>query len=313
MEELTYWVNGAFVPASQAVIPLEHRGFRQGDAVFDTERTFNGRIFKLAEHLARLERSLRYARIDPGLTMAELAEASEEAVARNRHLLERCGDFWVTQIVARGQGPSPAQAGRAFVAVTLRVLPFAKMAPFYSAGVPLAVPSIRTNAVGGLDPKVKAVSRMQFALADLEAKQRDPEAFALMLDERGNLAEVVSGNVFLVRDGMVRTPSERAILEGVSRATTIALCREAGLRVEEGEWQPYDLLTADEAFVTTTSICLLPVRSLNGTPIGAGVPGPVTRRVTAAWNALAGLDIAEQYRTYAARPAVQAVPEAVAR
>ncbi|MCH7479649.1 MAG: aminotransferase class IV, partial [SAR324 cluster bacterium] len=221
MSEFTYWVNGAFLPASQATLPLNSRGYRLGDGVFDTERTFKGNIFRLEAHLERLERSLKVTRIDPGLTMAELAEFSEETVARNRHLLEESGDFWVTQTISRGVGRNPLDAGQAHVSIIVEPLPFARYAPYYEKGIALVTPSVRTTAQAGLDPKVKAVSRLNMVLADLEARQTDPEGLTLLIDEGGNLAEVLYGNLFVVRDGQVRTPAGRAILEGVSRATTL--------------------------------------------------------------------------------------------
>ena len=102
MDELTYWVNGEWVPASKAVIPINSRGYRLGDGVFDTERTFNGKLFKLEEHLQRLERSLKMLRIDLGMSLDDLGRLAQEAVERNRHLLETYGDYWVTQTVSRG-------------------------------------------------------------------------------------------------------------------------------------------------------------------------------------------------------------------
>jgi branched-chain amino acid aminotransferase len=295
MDEITYWVNGSFVPASQAVVPLNSRGYRLGDGVFDTERTFNGKLFRLQAHLERLERSLRYVRIAPGLSMAELGAVAEETLGRNRHLLERYGDFWVTETITREPGNT------AFVSVIVEPLPFERYAPYYATGVPLVIPAVRSSAQIGMDPKLKATSRLNMVLADLEAKQIDPAALAVLLDEHGNLAEVIYGNLFVVRGGRLRTPTSRAILEGVTRLTTLELIGAQGLALEQSDLQPYDLYTADEAFCTTTSYCVLPVASLNGRPIGQGVPGPVTRRLTQGWNRLAGLDIPAQFQRYGAR------------
>ncbi len=310
MQELTYWVNGEFVPASKAVMPLNQRGFRLGDAVFDTERTFGGRIFRLAAHLERLERSLKFTRIDPGMSMAELGRIAEETVARNQELVAAYGDFWVTETIARGSSGPPGRPGPGFVSVIVEPLLFERVAEHYTRGVPLVIPSIRASGSAGLDPKVKCVSRMHLVLADIEAKEIDPKALGLLLDERGDLAEVLYGNIFVVSGGRIRTPAARALLEGVTRNTTIELAREAGLPLEERSLQPYDLYGADEAFVTTTSYCLLPVGSLNGRPIGKDRPGPITRQLLQAWNRLAGFDIAEQARTYAAKR--QAAPLAAA-
>ena len=309
MSEFTYWVNGDFVPASRAMVPLTSRGYRMGDGVFDTERTFNGKIFKLDEHLARLEKSLRFARIELGMTLAELGRISQETLEKNLPLLETHGDFWVTQTISRGAGKNPLQAGPSFVSVIVEPLPLARFAPYCEEGIHVVAPSVRSTALSGLDPKLKATSRLNMVLADLESKQTDPEALTLLLDEQGNIAEVLYGNVFVVRNGKIRTPGGRGILEGITRGTTMELARGAGFEVTEAELQPYDLYTADEAFVTTTSYCVLPVRMLNGSPVGNEVPGAVTRRVLEAWNDLAGLDIAGQMRACAAR--AEAPPQAV--
>ena len=307
MDEITYWVDGEFVAAGQAVMPINNRGYRLGDGVFDTERTFNGKIYKLEAHLARLERSLKMLRIDLGMSLAELGRISEEVVARNEHLRDRFGDYWVTQTIHRGDGGNPLQPGPPFISIIVEPLAFARFAPYYTQGAHLVIPSGRTSARTGLDPKLKAVSRLAMVLADLEIKQVHPDAWSLALDEEGNLAEVFYGNLFLVRDGAIRTPTARAILEGITRATTMEMAIGLGLEVQEQNLQPYDLYTADEAFITTTSYCLLPVGQLNGAPIGNEIPGPITRRLTEAWSRVAGFDIAEQMRTFAAR-AVRETP-----
>jgi branched-chain amino acid aminotransferase len=314
MPEITYWVDGKFVPASQAVVPLNSRGYRLGDGVFDTERTFNGALFRLEAHLERLERSLRFARIPLGMSMEQLGRVTQDTLERNLPLLEQHGDFWVTQTVSRGGGRSAGESGPSFVSVIVEPLPFARYAPFYERGIPLVTPSARSTAMQGMDPKLKTSSRLNMVLADLEGKAIDPDSLSLLLDEQGNIAEVIYGNVFVVRGGVIRTPTSRAILEGVTRATTLELAAQLGLTVTEQELQPYDLATADEAFVTTTSYCLLPVGKLNGQAVGKAVPGPVTQRLTRAWSERVGLDFVAQMRTYARHgQAAAAVPRAAVR
>jgi len=295
MSEFTYWVNGAFVPESEAVVPINSRGYRLGDGVFDTERTFNGKLFRMEAHLERLERSLRFVRIDPGMPLEELGRIAEETLERNRPLLEEYGDFWVTQTISRVNGEE------GFVSIIVEPLPFARYAASYDNGVPLVVPTARSSAQIGMDPKLKATSRLNMVLADLEGKAIDPDSLSVLLDEHGNLAEVLYGNLFIVRGGKIRTPGPRAILEGVSRMTTLELIAKEGLDCREDDIQPYDLYTADEAFLTTTSYCILPVASLNGQNVGAVTPGPVTRQLTQAWCDLVGLDIPAQMKQFGAK------------
>ncbi len=317
-QEFIYWVNGKFVPQSQAFVPLNSRGYRLGDGVFDTERTFNGKIFRLREHLDRLDRSMRMTRIQLGMPMEEFAQLTEETVKRNLPLLEAYGDFWIYQTVSRGGGKGVLDPDPAFASILVEPLSFARFAPYYAKGMPLVTPSVRSTATQGMEPKLKTTSRLNMVLADLEAKQADPDAMSLLLDEQGKLAEVISGNIFVVRDGVVHTPGTRGILEGVTRSTTIELCEQLKLPVEEGELTLYDLYTADEAFVTTTSYCVMPVGSINGAKVGKAIPGPMTQKLTQAWKDLVGMDFVAQMQTYGARakqaaPAMPAPARAAAR
>lgn len=315
MQEITYWVDGQFVPESKALVPINNRGYRLGDGVFDTERTFKGKLFRLDAHLERLERSLKYTRIPLGMSFDKLAKLVQETLDRNLPLLEEHGDFWVTETVSRGGGKNALNAGNSLVWIIVEPLPFSRYAPYYDKGIPLVAPSMRSTSQQGMDTKLKATSRLNMVLADIEGKQVDPEALSLLLDEQGNLAEVIYGNLFLVRGDTIKTPTSRSILEGVTRDTTLGLIRKKGMTVVESELQLYDLYTADEAFVTTTSYCVMPVGTVNGTVVGKATPGPITRRVMDAWCEMVGMDYVAQMRTYAAKAAqpMAAAPRAVAR
>ena len=297
--EFTYYFDGRFVPASEAVIPISHRGYRMADTVFDTERTFNGDIFRLDDHLERLYRSLKAVRIVPGLARDEMAEICREVVRRNDPLRQQYGDFWVTQLVSRGMGRNLLQPEPAVVSVVVDPLPFWRHAGLYAQGAHLVTPATRRTAPEALDPKIKSTDRLNLVMAEIEAKQVDPEAYPLPLDDHGNLTEIVSGNLFLVSGGVVRTPGSRSILSGISRQTTMEMARSLDIPVVEEDLQPYDLYVADEAFVTTTSFCILPVGRFNGAQVGGQVPGSITKRLTSAWNEMVGLDIIEQAERYA--------------
>jgi branched-chain amino acid aminotransferase len=299
--EITHWVNGKFVPASQAVMPLNSRGYRLGDAVYDTERTFKGKLFKLPEHLERLGRSLKMARIDPGMSLEELGKLAEETTERNRHLLDEYGDFWVSETIHRGEGGNPLKPGPSFVSIIVEPLSFARFAPHYTKGAHLVTPSGRSSGMSGLDPKLKSVSRLSMVLADLETKAVDPESWTLLMDEENNLAEVLYGNLFVVRGGKLRTPGGRTILEGITRATTMQLAGQEGIPVHEQAVQPYDLYTAEEAFITTTSYVMLPVSQFNGAKVGEAIPGPITRQLTEAWKRLVGMDFVEQMQRFSSK------------
>jgi branched-chain amino acid aminotransferase len=140
---------------------------------------------------------------------------------------------------------------------------------------------------------------MNFNLAELEASDVDPEGWPILLDSRGNLTEGVGYNLFLVSGGVIRTAGDRSVLQGISRETVFDLARELGITVSEEDLQPYDLYTADEAFFTSTSPCVLPVTRVDRRPIGDGKPGPTVRRLLQAWSETVGVDIVAQAKHYA--------------
>ena len=209
--------NGRFVPEREVLVPFRDRGFKYGDAVFDTTRTFGHRVFKLREHVERLYRSLRYLRIDPGLTPAAMVEITEEVLRRNLSLLEPDDDYWVTQRVSRGLDASAReiwpQTG-ATVIVECVPLPLRERAPLYRDGIRVLVPSVRRTPPEALSPRVKTHNYLNIVAANLEIAARDPEAWAVLLDTHGNLAEGLGSNIFLVQQGTLYTPREQFVLAG---------------------------------------------------------------------------------------------------
>ena len=137
-------------------------------------------------------------------------------------------------------------------------------------------------------------------LADLEAAQVDPNAYAVLCDIYGNLAEGSGSNFFIVTDGVVRTPGPRNLLRGISRATVLELCDDLGIPTREEDLQPYEAVVADEALLTSTPWSLFPVTRFNGQPVGDGKPGPITKQLLGAWSELVGVDIVEQARRHVA-------------
>ena len=293
MERICYF-NGEFVPESQTKVPFTDRGLRLGDAVFEMERTFNGQVFKLREHIERLNRSLKIVRIDSGLTLEELEEITEEVVRRNDPARESGSDDWVYQAITRGNGWTVRDTSPPTVCIRAFPIHFYRYAHLYETGCHIIFPRTRSYHPDSLDPKIKHTSRMNFVLADLEAADMDPGAVPVLLDQQGNIAEYSAGNFSIVTNGVIRTPPQRSILMGISRQTTLELGRQLGIPVVEEDLQPYDAYTADEAFLTTTSFCVLPVSHIDKRPVGHGAPGPVTRHLLAAWGELAGMDIVEQ-------------------
>jgi len=293
-KERVAYVNGEIVPESRAVVSIRDRGFLQGDAVFDTTRTFGHRVFMLDEHLDRFFASLKYMRIDPGMSKREFAEITMRVLNANLPLLDADDDYWVSQRVTRGVRADGVE--KPTVVVECLPLPFAARARYYRDGIPVVVPSVRRSPPEAQSPRAKVHNYVNLVQAEMEAKAHNPDAWPILLDVNGNLAEGPGSNIFLVKDGAVLTPREQFVLSGISRRVTIELAQELGMEVREKDVDLYDAYTADEAFVTSTSFCICPVSSVNGAPIAdGGVPGPVTDRLTKAYSGLVGVDVAAQY------------------
>jgi branched-chain amino acid aminotransferase len=293
------YFNGAFVPETQVVIPYRDRSFNRGDGCFDMTRTFDGRIFRLAEHVERLFRSLRYLRIDIGLDPKEVIAISEEVVERNEPLRAAAGDWWVAQRVSRGVdaiGDEGWEHTGPQVIVDCTPLPLRARARVFRDGIDVVVPAIRRIPPSMLSPRAKTHNYLNLILADKEVKAGRPDAWSVLLDEHGNLCEGIGSNIFVVRGERVLTPREQYVLPGVSRRTVMELAAGLGVPCAEQDLDVYDAVTADEVLLTSTSLCICPVRSVNGHPIGDGsVPGPVTRRLTEAYIANVGTDFVAQY------------------
>jgi branched-chain amino acid aminotransferase len=297
--ERVAWFNGKIVPESQVMIPFRDSSFLRGDGVFDMTRTFDGRIFRLEEHVARLYRSLKYVGIDCGVAQEQMLDISREVVERNRHLLAPNEDYWLGQRISRGvkqvagdhwdhYGPN--------VIVECIPLPFAERAKQFVEGIEVITPSVRRTPPEALSPRAKMHQYLNMILAEQEVRAQNPDAWAVLLDMHGNLSEGQGCNIFLVTDGKLATPRERFVLPGISRQAVIDLANELGIACEEKDIDLYDAYTADECFITSTSWCICGVRSLNGKTFAAGaVPGPVTARLTEAYKALVDCDFVGQY------------------
>jgi branched-chain amino acid aminotransferase len=297
--ERVAWFNGKIVRESEVLIPFRDQGFLRGDAVFDMTRSFAGKAFRLQDHVARLYRSLRYLDIDPGLSPGEMAAISEDVLARNRHLLGPGEDYWLAQRISRGINRVPGDNWEHYgpnVIVECVPLPLRERARLFRDGIDVVTPSVRRTPPDSLSPRAKMHQYLNLVLADREVKAQSPDTWAVLLDVNGNLAEGLGSNIFLVRDSRLMTPRERFVLPGVSRQATIELAGQLQIPFEERDLDLYDGYTADECFLTSTSLCICGVRSLNGRSFAAGrVPGPVTQRLIDGYREMVGCDFVAQY------------------
>lgn len=289
------YLNGTFVPEADAKVPVTERGFFGGDGVYEVTRTFGHKLFRLDDHLDRLFRSLAYVRIDTDLSRDALAAATQETLERNLGRLDAGSDFALWHVITRGDNVM-GHSSNTIVAMFCVEIEFEQYAANYLNGLKLVTPSIRRTAPDSIDPKAKVLSRMNQIQAALEVKQSAPGATPLMLDAAGNIAETNTGNFFFVADGRLHTSSARNVLGGVTRAAVLEVAAELGVEVIEGNFTPYDVYAADEAFICSTTPVIVPATSLNGAQIGGEppLPGPVTLQLMKRLAEIAGMDYVSQ-------------------
>jgi branched-chain amino acid aminotransferase len=318
MSEPLVYLNGHVLPASQASMPIYDAGVVMGATVTEMARTFNGEPFRIDDHLDRLFRSLRYLRFTIDETKEKLAVISRELVSHNLLFLPAGGELAVNQFVTAGavagrvtnssvrtqhrpgyslagaEGDKTPPHSPCTVCVNTFPLVWQLWAKKVREGAHLITPSIRQLPPQCLDPTIKHRSRMHNYLADQEARLVDSDASALLLDLDGNVTETSAANFLSVKDGTIFSPPLRNILPGVSRATVIELAAQLGIAFVERDCQLDHVLNADEAFLSSTLYCLMPVTKINGATIGGGQPGPIFRRLLTAWSKLVGVDIEQQ-------------------
>ena len=310
------YLNGRFVPEPEAHLSIYDMAIVLGATVTEMTRTFKRTPFRLADHLNRLYRSLRYTRIDIRMTPEELSRVTMKVVEHNAGLLDDGGELGIVHFITGGEFHEyVGSAGRAprvtpTVCIHTFPIPFHYFAEKLQNGAHAVTPSIRKIPSQCVDPRIKCRSRMNFFLAEKEVQLVDPDAICLMLDLEGNVTEGTGSNFFIVEGGKLVSPPRDVILCGISRQTVIELAEKISIPVEERPLQVYDVINADEAFSTTTPYCMCPVVKINGAPIGDGKPGPMFKRLASSWSNLVGVDIVRQMvegaeRTRRARVALQ--------
>ncbi len=316
MQEPLAFLNGRWISASAAAVPVTDAGFIQGTTVAEQLRTFGGKLFHLDDHLARLAHSLGVIGVNPGMTLDQFAATARELVAKNHALLPPGDDLGLSifitpgtyrayaarpvPVLARGKmgsSPSPGTADVFGPLVCLHTypLPFHLWADKYEQGQALVTTDVQQVPSHCWPADLKCRSRMHYHLADMQAAAIDPQARALMLDAHGFVTEASTANLLIYneREGLASPPSTK-ILRGISLSVVWDLAARLGIEASQRELATDDVASADEVLLTSTPLCLLPVVRLNGRPISGGRPGPVFQRILAAWSEMVGVDIAEQ-------------------
>ena len=307
MSSRVVYFNGDYVPEAEARVSIFDSALMFGDMAFEMTRTFGGKPFRLRHHLERIYASLTLIEIDCQLTIDEMEQATLETLARNQETEPADVDWQIMHDVSRGPLPlyAPAFPGGPRPTVSINCWPLIShmggFAHYYDEGFPLVIPAQHAIPAHLVDAKCKTRSRLHYAMANIQAKRVVPDAWAVLLDTDGNLAEGTGSNVFLVRNGELLTPEPRNILLGVSRATVLELARDLGIPCRETNLGRYEAITADEMFLTATTYCVCHASSIEGRRIGDGGPGPIVRQLQDAWAKRVGVDFVAQARDYATR------------
>jgi len=290
---------GAFLPELEARISIFDRGFTVGDSVYEYARTYKHKSFQVNEHMDRLFSSLKVLRMNPGFSKGDFCKLCEELTRQNIPLLEDCEEYNIVWEVTRGEWgwhgrrtPAPEGMGKPTVIIKNNLNDQKLCAQAFFTGLHVVTPPGRHISPECWDPKIKTYSRLSYVMADLEARLVDPKATALMLDQFGNLAEETGGNIWIVRDGTLMTPTERNVLRGQTRNNVINLAKKLNIPVVEQDLQSWHLYNCDEAFRSSTFPGpIQPIGIFNGVLIGKELPGPITKRLAEAWSDWVGMDV----------------------
>lgn len=301
------YLNGDLVPESEARISIYDSALMFGDMVFEMTRSFGKRQFRLREHLERLYASMRFVRIPEPMPLEQMERLCYEVQDANEPSFSDSDEHRLMINVSRGilglyTGVVGVPPGPTVVIADFPLKwTVAAMGHLFDGGINAVITSQRAIPAQLLDPKIKSRSRLHYQMANIEAASFEgSDNWALLLDPDGFVAEGTGDNFFIVAGEELLTPEPRNILRGISRAYVIELAEQLGLAWREANIEPYDVLMADEAFMTGTPFCMLPVTRFNGEPLGGGIPGRVFGALLERWSWQVGIDIAAQIKAWSA-------------
>tara|TARA_B100001175_G_C19497476_1_gene636146 strand:+ start:1103 stop:2086 length:984 start_codon:yes stop_codon:yes gene_type:complete len=300
------WMNGDLIPETEAKLSVYDSALMFGDMVFEMTRSFNKKQFKLKEHLERLYVGLKILRIPIDISISQMEKHCYETIEANDNLFKKDDEHRLMIDVSRGllgiyQGIEGLHKGTNIIIADFPLRwTVTKMGHLFDKGINAVIPSQRAIPASLMDPKIKNRSRLFYLNANIEVSQfQGEDNWALLLDTSGFISEGTGDNFFIIKDNVVISPEGRDILRGISRQYVMEeLCPQLGLKVIEKNIEPYDVYTADEAFMTGTPFCMLPVVRLNGLEIGDGKVGEGYKSLLRAWSANTGLDIANQIKKW---------------
>ncbi|MFL5297637.1 MAG: aminotransferase class IV [Phenylobacterium sp.] len=286
--DLLIYVNGALVPRAEAKVSVFDAGFVLGDGVWEGLRLHKGRLLFLEAHLDRLYEGLKAIRLDIGIAREALTAELGRLLAANRMQHGAHLRLMVTRGEKAAVNQDPRNwLGRPTIVITAE---YKEPSPeIATRGLSLATSRIRTTSAEMFDMRLNSHSRLSLITALIDVLDRGADE-ALMLDPNGHVASCNATNLFWVRDGEVRTSTGAYCFNGVTRTNVIALCRENAIPLALGDFELSDVHAADEAFVTGTFGGVTPVREVDGHGLPAALPGPITARLRALYEALKDRD-----------------------
>ena len=277
------YINGKLVPQAEAMVSVFDHGLLYGDGVFEGLRTYNGKVFRLEQHLDRLWDSAKAIWLEIPIAKQAMADAVNQTVKANG-----IGDGYVRLVVTRGAGTLGLDPRRCsdpqviIIADTITLYP----PEHYENGLKIITTSVLRNHPAALSPRIKSLNYLNNVLAKIEGIQAGCIE-ALMLNHKGEVAECTGDNIFLVKRGQLFTPPPDAgILEGITRGAVIELAQAAKIAVHEVALTKHDVYVADECFLTGSAAEVVPVVSVDMRTIGDGKPGPITRQLTEKFHQL---------------------------
>ena len=295
------WMNGRLIPETEAKLSVYDSALMFGDMVFEMTRSFNQKQFLLDEHIDRLFSGLKILRIKIKYSKKNLIDICEETVKKNSKIFGKDDEHRLMIDISRGllgiyESTQEAKKGPNVIVADFPLKWTVKgMGKLFKKGINSVITSQRAIPPMYMDPKIKNRSRMFYLNANIEASLfKGENNWAMLLDHNGFVAEGTGNNFFMVKDNKVYTPKGIHALRGITRNYVIKLCKELKLPIIETDIEPFDIYNCDEAFVTATPFCMLPVVSLNGIKIGNGNRGNIFDRLLKYWSEKVQLDIEKQ-------------------
>jgi branched-chain amino acid aminotransferase len=274
--DLTIYLDGKFVPEADAKVSVFDHGLLYGDGIFEGIRFYNGRVFRLEEHLERLWDSARSICLEIPMGRGEMTEALLETIRKND-----LREGYIRLIVTRGVGNlglNPVQCKRPSVIIIATTIALYSK-EVCETGLTVVTCATRRTSPAALNPAVKSLNYLNNVMARIEANLAGADE-ALMLNEAGNVAECTADNVFIIKRGQIFTPPIAAgALRGITRSVVFDIAAELGLKITETDITRHDVFIADECFLTGTAAEVIPVVKADGRTIGSGKPGSITTRV----------------------------------